>query len=120
MHPYCREHLNEFANKWSRENRDKALSVRRQANYARKFGLESGGYDRLFNEQGGRCALCDQPGRKAYERAGDLPRLFVDHDHLTGRLRGLLCNSCNHAIPTAWDDPVFRARALAYISVSTT
>ena len=38
----------------------------------------------LYRKQGGLCALCDRPGK-----------LYVDHDHETGKVRGLLCNQCN-------------------------
>lgn len=47
-------------------------------------------YDDLLNEQGGVCAVCKRPpGAK---------RLAVDHDHSTGRVRGLTCFRCNKFI----------------------
>jgi len=46
-------------------------------------------YDGLLRSQGGGCALC---GRRPP------PRLHVDHDHRTGRIRGLLCSHCNHIV----------------------
>jgi len=54
------------------------------------YGLEPGQYDALLSSQGGRCAIC---GNKPVKR-----RLAVDHDHITGRVRGLLCMRCNRAL----------------------
>lgn len=45
-------------------------------------------YNKLLKQQGGICAICN-----AYPTR--LTRLQVDHDHITGRVRGLLCLSCN-------------------------
>ena len=44
----------------------------------------------LMRAQKGRCAICGRTSREA-----DTPRLVVDHDHATGKIRGLLCNGCN-------------------------
>ena len=46
-------------------------------------------YNRAFQIQGGKCALCDKH-QSELKRA-----LAVDHDHATGRFRGLLCSPCN-------------------------
>lgn len=59
--------------------------------YARAYGFQAGEYERRLQEQGGVCAVCDQPPKKY--------RLSVDHDHVTGKVRGLLCNNCNRALP---------------------
>ena len=49
-------------------------------------------YDRLLGEQGGHCALCPSTPKSR--------RLHIDHDHKTGRTRGLLCYRCNRWILT--------------------
>lgn len=62
-----------------------------------RYGMEPGDYERMFAAQGGRCAVCgrhaDVCPRHSRGRA-----LHVDHDHATGRVRGLLCVQCNLAI----------------------
>lgn len=59
-------------------------------------GFTYEGYLRMFEEQQGKCAICDRKieirSRKKSEVAN------VDHDHKTGRARGLLCNGCNKMI----------------------
>ena len=60
-------------------------------------------------EQNGRCAICGVP---EYE----LPsRLYIDHDHETGKVRGLLCPSCNTGLGHLKDDPEVLLRACIYL-----
>jgi len=60
--------------------------------------------------QEGRCAICgtQDPGR-------NWPSFNVDHDHATGRVRGLLCANCNDAIGKLKDDPTLLHRAAEYL-----
>ena len=65
-------------------------------------------YGALLKAQGGVCALCWGPG--SAKRAFD-----VDHDHETGKVRGLLCNNCNRALGHFQDDPSVCRRAANYL-----
>lgn len=73
----------------------------------RKYGITPADYDAMLAAQGGVCAVCRRDDRDRLNR-----RLHVDHDHATGRVRGLLCARCNNAIGHAGEDPE-RLRALA-------
>lgn len=57
-----------------------------------RYGITEERYAQMLHAQGGVCALCrrDRPGRWG--------QYHVDHDHETGRLRGLLCVRCNAAL----------------------
>lgn len=57
----------------------------------RKYGLSEAGYRALYKAQGGRCYVC----RKA---SGKARLLGVDHDHLTGEVRGLVCTGSLNAM----------------------
>lgn len=74
-----------------------------------KYGLTPADYNRILDEQGGGCAIC-----------GDLPSrnrsLPVDHDHRTGKTRGILCNACNVALGLLKDNPRLMKRAIEYLS----
>lgn len=64
-----------------------------------KYGLTAAGFRKLLAEQGGGCAIC---GATAANANGG--RLVVDHDHETGKVRGLLCGGCNTGIGLLGDD----------------
>ena len=55
----------------------------------RNYGLTLADWDAMMERQKGLCALCFRP------QPVKMSRLFVDHDHKTGRVRGLLCHACN-------------------------
>src|ERR1017187_3557095 len=76
----------------------------------RKYGITADDYDRILSEQGGICALCGDPhgDRRRY-------RLHVDHCHLSGVVRGLLCSSCNFGIGHFGDDPERFERVALYL-----
>ena len=67
-----------------------AAMKRQAAHRERTYGLDGDGHGALLELQGGRCAIC----RKAQQ----VKALAVDHNHQTGKVRGLLCQNCNHAI----------------------
>jgi len=74
----------------------------------RLYNIELEEYERLYDAQGGGCAICGQP-----ERSKITGLLVVDHNHDTKKVRGLLCTNCNIAIGHLRDDPnVLRAAAL--------
>lgn len=75
------------------ENPDKARAYTRKNNLVRKYGLTQKEYDYLFQLQDGLCGICGSPASN--ERYGVLN---VDHNHVTGKIRGLLCNSCNRGL----------------------
>ncbi len=72
------------------------------------YGISTLEYQRLFDQQGGVCAICKKPndcGR----------RLSVDHDHKTGKVRGLLCGRCNTGLGYFRDDARVLIRAARYL-----
>lgn len=76
-----------------------------------KYRLTDAEYDSILKHQGGVCAGCGEPPRKT--------RLAVDHDHKTGRIRGLLCWLCNRAIGILRDNAKAAARLGAYLESPT-
>ena len=64
----------------------------------RVYGITHADYVRLLEEQGGRCACCPTTAEETQHGWLD-----IDHNHDTGEVRGLLCNSCNRGIGLAKD-----------------
>lgn len=62
------------------------------------------------------CKSCNKFLDTAYkEECGNYSRLSVDHDHQTGKIRGLLCNNCNRAIGLLKDSSDILYKAAKYI-----
>ena len=61
----------------------------------REYGITLADYNAQLRRQAHRCAVCRRPETIVSKRTGKPRRLAVDHDHVTGRLRGLLCHRCN-------------------------
>lgn len=55
-------------------------------------------YQERLQKQNGVCALCLEPETHPIVKGGSIRSLAIDHDHATGRLRGLLCFRCNTSI----------------------
>ena len=88
--------------------RDCNSKVQRDYKYKYLYGISTAEYEVLHVQQDGRCAFC-----------GGLPtgnkRLAVDHDHETGRVRGLLCDKCNWAFGQLGDTASALLRAYEYM-----
>lgn len=64
-------------------------------------------YDTLFQLQGGVCAICGKP-----ETSAKVSNLAVDHNHINGSIRGLLCNKCNRGLGYFEDDITILSKAI--------
>jgi hypothetical protein len=86
-----------------------------------KFGMSYADYDRMLEAQGGGCAICgrtDSKGRGNWTPKGyhaSVEMLHIDHDYNTGKVRQLLCGSCNRGIGLFGDDIELLEKAAAYL-----
>ena len=109
----------EYARQYRKENPDfdKRTPAAKEYNWRqqsmKKYGITVAEYDAMFERQKGLCAICGQP--EAANRDGEAFRLAVDHDHGTGKVRGLLCASCNNGLGRFGDDPERLMAAAAYL-----
>jgi hypothetical protein len=74
----------------------------------RRFGMDPSEYERMRAAQKDCCAIC-----ASGTTSGD--RLHIDHDHATGAIRGLLCESCNLGLGKFKDSAETLERAAAYL-----
>jgi hypothetical protein len=85
----------------------------------RLYGITVEDYNRILAEQGGACALCGsttpESGSRKYKRT--VRSVFdVDHNHKTGKVRGLLCTRCNRLVGLANDDLTTAKRLVEYLT----
>lgn len=69
-----------------------------------RFGLSEVEVDRMIRDQDGVCAICKER-----------PATDVDHDHSSGRVRGMLCAQCNSGLGALKDDPKLIWAAIDYL-----
>jgi Recombination endonuclease VII len=86
--------------------------VRRNDDYKTWYRITLDDYERMVAEQDGKCAICRCEPNHANKRH---KRLVVDHDHETGRVRGLLCNKCNRALGIFKDSVAVLEKAISYL-----
>lgn len=85
----------------------------RKMDVARAHGISLQHYERLFNRQGGLCAICGRSEKAKIN--GIIKSLAVDHCHTTGKIRGLLCHRCNLGLGWFDDNVVLLRHAVAYL-----
>lgn len=99
-----------------RDNR-KELSPRRATiknwKLKKRFGITLAQYDEMVAKQGGLCAICGKPPSARSIHSS----LCVDHDHESGRVRGLLCGDCNIGIGKLGDNLEGVMRAVKYLQL---
>jgi hypothetical protein len=92
----------------AQRNRSKKLKKMRELHLRRNFGLSIDEYERLLEQQGGGCAICQSPPTPGIS-------LHVDHDHGSGEIRGLLCFRCNNGIGLFRENPDLLQDAARYV-----
>lgn len=90
----CREHI-----KW------KSFIVR-------TYNITADDYYSMLEKQNYKCAICNSDSNKNNSRE----KMFIDHCHETGKVRGLLCSNCNMALGLFNDDTETLNKAIAYLN----
>lgn len=110
----CRDEHNRADLDWMARNRQRVRArywadpqVKRRTRLGR-YGLTEEQYDAMFSGQGNGCAICHSPDPRG-------SHWHIDHDHTTGRVRGILCSFCNPAIGYMADDPDRLIAAAEYL-----
>lgn len=115
--PECRKRRGREYYHTSERRRDN----QRRAYIFRKYGLSLEHLTAILAAQHERCAICKRhwtdctAGKRSRHDVMFLQHLYVDHDHSTGKVRGLLCNNCNAGIALFAEEPVRLYNAVAYL-----
>lgn len=120
-HSYCGECLRQKGRALHAKLRDdpeykrKKVVIRRRCHLRKQFDMSLEDYEAMLAGQGGVCAICRQEETWVNSRKGSIGALAVDHDHSTGKVRGLLCNSCNVLIALSGERTEVLRAAIAYL-----
>jgi hypothetical protein len=108
--PYCKK-------RWQALTPEQRLAWNRKY-CIRRHGIDQSDYARISERQDGVCAICKKPESAKHGATKTVKLLTVDHDHITGKTRGLLCARCNVGIGMLGDDPEILIAAAKYIQAS--
>lgn len=91
---------------WNQNNKSKI-----QHRYLQKtYGITLSQYEDTFQRQNGCCAICHRPQSSLKKKLG------VDHNHITGKVRGLLCYECNYGLGYFKDNADILIQGAKYIN----
>jgi hypothetical protein len=115
--PKCKEcnaaNKRRCVNRWREQNPEQNRASRKATKVKLKYGLTPEDIEKLYVEQGGKCAIC--PKLLSFAKGPKSQRPHVDHDHESGKVRGLLCGQCNTGIGMFGDKPALLVAATAYL-----
>ncbi len=99
------------ANERRREHPD-AKKRAKSYNLKNNFGISYEEWQLMLDSQNGKCKICSR------HRTEFVRDFHVDHDHATGKVRGLLCHNCNNLLGQARDDIMVLNKAIEYLTVA--
>ena len=102
-----------------RQKKVGSLKINKDKKYAlmKRYGLSVEDYEALHAKQNGLCAICKRSAKDA-SISHSKQMLHVDHDHITVKVRGLLCNPCNRALGYLQDNAEVAYAAAEYLEAS--
>ncbi len=106
----------EYAKEWRKQARAANPDYYANQDLQRKYGVSLEWYHKKLSDQNGVCAICSKPETvKIKQKVIAMP---VDHDHATGKPRGLLCTKCNRGLGLFFDSPEILRSAIKYLEPS--
>lgn len=102
------------ARSWAGRDKRKHRVISYKHQLKRNYNLSVDGFNQRFKKQAGKCLICESRLENIFLEV-EGKRASVDHDHKTGEIRGLLCNSCNSGLGYLKDDLDLLMRAIDYL-----
>jgi hypothetical protein len=98
-----------YANK--PENNERMKAHYKAYDLKRNYNITIEDYNKLFEKQQGKCAICGKHQNELKRK------LAVDHNHITGEIRGLLCGNCNKILGFAYEDINILQNTIKYMKI---
>jgi len=89
-----KERVAERVKNWAENNRERVREIEKRNRFKREYGITLEERDTMYDNQNGCCSICNTPQET----------LCIDHNHITGTVRGMLCTPCNLALGWVRDD----------------
>lgn len=105
---------------WVKSNPEKARRSVRNCVLKKKYNITLSDYEKIWESQGGRCAICYQPESRVSSKANRdgvrvVRTLAVDRNHKTSQVRGLLCTRCNQILGLIQEQPDILTSMIEYL-----
>lgn len=98
------------SNQWYYNNKERHIATVRKCKLLRAYNLTLDAWDELLIKQGGKCAICPR-----VEPGGKYNVWSIDHCHISGKVRGLVCRWCNTMLGMSKDNPETLRAAATYL-----
>jgi hypothetical protein len=120
---YSKKYRNENKKEWLKRNKDWREShkehlknYRHEQDLVYNYNITREQYNQMLESQNGVCAICGKEETIVDKRINRIILLAVDHDHQTGKVRGLLCSHCNKALGGFKDNTGLLNKAINYLN----
>lgn len=113
---HSQKHYLSIRDEWNRkrrENKVKERPMRHNCHLKKKFNISLSDYNDMLEKQLGRCAICGS--ERPSINGSKIVHFAVDHNHVTGRIRSLLCIQCNQGLGQFQDSPSLLRKAASYL-----
>lgn len=110
-----REKSREYHKKNPQSYKPHPLGYLRNYHYKTKYGITMDEYTLMLEAQDYRCAICGE-AETTKNKQGQIASLCVDHNHVTNKVRGLLCRMCNSALGKFKDSIEILDKAKSYLN----
>lgn len=106
-----KDKLSAQAKAWKERNPARVKNYKRNWEFQKKYGITTEEYERQWALQDRRCKICNtsDAGKKGFH---------VDHDHINGKFRGILCGNCNNALGLFQESTQILNSAMEYLCAS--
>lgn len=109
----------ERAKETARNSQSRKPEVKRSYRLKSDFGITPEEFEKILENQGGGCAICGAKQTNVTTRKEKIEKkLYIDHDHETGKVRGILCHHCNFGLGQFRDDPELLRKAISYLKTN--
>lgn len=116
MASYCQTCLRRSDRKWKSDNPERWAQHQWKAKLKHKFGITPDIYQKMWDTQQGKCAICYCELLKPLSTKGcEANKACLDHNHTTNKVRAILCSLCNAAIGKMKDSPSILRSAADYL-----